>query len=360
MSQPFKGLHIVSKALASGEKRKYYYAWRGGPRLFSTYGTPEFAREFALAHSKQAASPSAVTLSDGIKLYRQSQAFGGLAASTKKEYERCISVIEKQFGRMPLKHMDRSETRALVYKFRDKFTSTARKADYLVSVLSAILAHLVDQSKLERNVAAGIKKIYKSNRANIIWNEDEIEAVCGEASEELGWTIRFAALTGMRTGDLIAVPWSAVHLQDRCIDWRTSKNKVDVYLPITDELALLLEEMPQVAETVITNTAGKAWTKDGLKTMFGRAKAKAGISEKHFHDLRGTAATRLCLAGLDDRQVASIIGWSPTRVADIRKRYVDKNAIVQDVISKLRAASLEQKTVNRGVNQRSDQRGGDS
>jgi len=198
-----------------------------------------------------------------------------------------------------------------------------------------------------------MNKLHKSNRSAIIWTDDEIDKVCEHASEQLQWTIRLEALSGMRTGDLVTVPWSAV--QSNRIQVRTSKNEVYVDIPITSDLELLLSQIPKVATTIVTNTKGHPWTKDGLKTMWGRAMKKSGVKGKHFHDLRGTAATKLCLIGLNDNQIAAIIGWKPGRVAEIRARYVDREVIVQGVIDQIEENKDRTKTVNRGVNRAKEQ-----
>lgn len=55
-----------------------------------------------------------------------------------------------------------------------------------------------------------------------------------------------------------------------------------------------------------------------------------------------TAATTLCLAGLDDREVAEILGWSEKRVADMRRRYVSREAIILSGVERLTRAKTEQ------------------
>ena len=60
--------------------------------------------------------------------------------------------------------------------------------------------------------------------------------------------------------------------------------------------------------------------------MFNEAKRKAGDGQHnlHFHDLRGTAATRFYVAGLSERVIAEILGWTEESVAKIIRRYVDR------------------------------------
>jgi transposase len=46
----------------------------------------------------------------------------------------------------------------------------------------------------------------------------------------------------------------------------------------------------------------------------------------HFHDLRGTAATRFYVAGLSTRVIAKILAWSEDQVERIIRRYVGRAA----------------------------------
>lgn len=51
--------------------------------------------------------------------------------------------------------------------------------------------------------------------------------------------------------------------------------------------------------------------------------------KKHLHDVRGTFCTLLLTeTELTDREVADIMGWSPDRVAGIRRVYVDQSKLL--------------------------------
>ena len=49
--------------------------------------------------------------------------------------------------------------------------------------------------------------------------------------------------------------------------------------------------------------------------MFEKAKTKAWPEgdNLHFHDLRGTAATKFYVAGLSERVIAEVMGWEEAR-----------------------------------------------
>jgi len=58
----------------------------------------------------------------------------------------------------------------------------------------------------------------------------------------------------------------------------------------------------------------------------------------HFHDLRGTAATRFYVAGLSVRVIAEIMGWEEEYVEKIIRRYVGRNAATKAAIAQLNRA----------------------
>jgi integrase len=56
-------------------------------------------------------------------------------------------------------------------------------------------------------------------------------------------------------------------------------------------------------------TAGIPWTENSFGSAFNRAKIDAGMEDRdlHFHDLRGTAATRFYIAGRSVPVIAGVM-----------------------------------------------------
>ena len=86
---------------------------------------------------------------------------------------------------------------------------------------------------------------------------------------------------------------------------------------------------------MLLSSTGRAWTSDGLRTSFAKAKKRAGIDGKRWHDFRGTAVTRLAKTNLRLDDIARIIGWSRTRVEEIMTRYVSADEVAKDMLLRI-------------------------
>lgn len=67
---------------------------------------------------------------------------------------------------------------------------------------------------------------------------------------------------------------------------------------------------------MLTTTRGEKW-KSGFGSLFSKKKKAAGLGELTFHDLRGTAVTRLALAGATVPEIAAVTGHSMSHVEEI-------------------------------------------
>jgi integrase len=324
----------LAKVTAKG--RAYFYAWRGGPRLRGEPGTPAFMASYneAIANRRM---PEPGRFRSLVTLYRGSADFQNLAPSTRRNWSPWLDRIGEYFGNLSIAQFDRPEKiRPLIRSWRSRHAKTPRMADTGMQVLSRVLSFAVDPlGKLAGNPCIGIKQLYSSNRSEIIWTEAEIARTKQHCTPEVGHGIDLAAATGLRRGDLLRLSWS--HVGDHSIVITTGKSKYrrQAIIPLYDALREVLARIPKRSPTVLTNSKGRPWTPDGFSTMFNYAKAEAGVGDLHFHDLRGTAATRFYVAGLSERVIAEIMGWTEENVAKIIRKYVDRSAATKAIIRQL-------------------------
>lgn len=145
------------------------------------------------------------------------------------------------------------------------------------------------------------------------------------------------ALTGQRQGDLLRLPWSAY--DGPHISLRRSTRGRKVIIPVGAPLKVALDKAKaaKVGPIVLTSTDKRPWTEDGFRSSWRKACTKAGIDGLTFHDLRGTAVTRLGIAGATEIEIATITGLSLKSVrAILDEHYLNRDpALAESAMAKL-------------------------
>jgi integrase len=326
----------IAKVTAKG--RTYWYAWRGGPRLRGEPGAAEFVASYREAHESLRA-PDTSRFYSLVALYKASPEYERLAASTKRKWAPWLDQIGDYFGDLQVAQFDRPEKiRPVIRQWRNRWTDKPRTADYGLQVLSRVLSYAVDPlGRIAGNPCEGIRQLYSGDRSEIIWTDTDAAHLKKTCSAEIAHAVDLASHTGLRLGDLLRLSWS--HVADDAIIITTGKSKYrrEAIVPLYGALRDILARIPRRSTAVLTNTRARAWTVSGFTSAFNRAKHAAGMAERnlHFHDLRGTAATRFYTAGLSERVIAEILGWREENVARIIRRYVDRAALTKQIVRQL-------------------------
>jgi integrase len=332
----------IAKVTAKG--RTYYYAWRGGPRLRGEPGSPEFHVSYNEA-IESIRTPQPGRFKSLVVLYKGSLDYAKLADSTRRNWSPWLDRIADYFGELRIAQFDRPEKiRPVIRRWRNQWADKPRTADYGMQVLSRVLSYAVDPlGKLAGNPCEGIKQLYSGDRSEIIWTDADIaqlKAAKG-CSAEIAHAVDLAAHTGLRLGDLLRLCWS--HVGDDAIVIATGKSnqRREAIIPLYDGLRDVLARIPKRSPTILTNSRHKPWKRmNAFATVFVRAKTAAGMADRdlHFHDLRGTAATRFYNGGLSARVIAEIMGWEEEHVSRIIRRYVGRSAATKALIRQLNKA----------------------
>lgn len=320
-----KGLNRTKKKLADGSERIYYYLGKGGPRLEGEPGSPEFIASYHAAVEAQRRIPKD-TLQSVIDAFQVSSDFTSLAAKTRADYKKHIKHIETEFGDFPLKAMDDRRTRGEFLAWRDRIGAVSRRqADYRFSVLARMIAWGFDRGLVLTNPCERPGRLYRSTRSESVWSDEDEAAFMEKAPLHLRLALILALWTGQRQGDLLKLTWSAYN--GTHIRLKQSKTGARVIIPVGAPLKAALEEakrkLAEIEEgkprplTILATEGGTAWTESGFRASWRKACAKAGVVGVTFHDLRGTAVTRLALAGCSEAEIATITGHSLRDVAAI-------------------------------------------
>jgi integrase len=310
-----KGLNSNRKALADGSVVTYFYAWKGGPRLKGEPGTPEFLASYHEAVSAKRPAPADALLSL-LQAYQASTDFTKLRDRTRADYVKQIKLIERKFGALPLAALAAKGTRAVFMRWRDELAARShRQADYAWTVLARVLSWAKNRGLTSDNPCEKGGRLYRGSRAENVWTDKDEMAFYRVAPPHLHLAVMLALWTGQRQGDLLRLPWSAY--DGETIHLKQSKTGVRVEIPVGAPLKAALDSAARRSPIILLTIEGKPWTADGFRVSFAKARARAAVVGVTFNDLRGTAVTRLAIAGATQAQIATITGHSLSDVRSI-------------------------------------------
>lgn len=362
VNQLLPGVHKLRRI--RGERHiEYWYAWRGAgaPLILSASGeTPG-----ALARDVARLAPAAITkyqeLSQPVADRRTLHGLitrylmamednQALAPRTKTDRRKRLDVAREELGEMEIRALESRKARPYLISWRDKRSVTPKTADDLLGDLSTVLTWAADRGEILRNPLVDFPRIYKVNRSEVIWEPHHLELLLQHADDEAAQAVRLAAATGLRKGDLIKLPWTAVG--ENAIAWQTGKSRgrKTVIIPMTPEVRAALTHIPRRGVTILASSEGTPWKAPGygLDSAVYRARqavlehvqkthgpdAKSPLEGLRFHDLRGTAATNFIRAGVEPADVAVILGWDIDRVMEIGRRYVTAEAFGAGIVAR--------------------------
>ena len=169
------------------------------------------------------------------------------------------------------------------------------------------------------NPVRGIERAREEPRDRTL-TEAEIAAL-GTALEAEGETnaaaVRFAAMTGLRIGEVIGMKWAEIDFEAGQVllpDTKTGRRWQSLSTAALEALSTL----PRVNEHVFTTGRTHITYKTG-HGAFGRAAKRAGLSDVRLHDLRRTLMTRAAAAGMGAHVLRDLLGHKTAAMAD---RYI--------------------------------------
>lgn len=338
-----KGLNSVRRRRADGSVSVYYYAWKGGPRLEGRPGTPEFIASYnaaaALKPNPRRQAPD--TLESLLDAYESSPSFTSLADRSRTDYRKHLRAIAVEFGDFPQAALSDRATRGTFLAWRDELAVRSRRnADYRFAVFARVLSWAADRGLISSNPLERHGRLYHTTRVDAIWTDDDEAAFLQKAPPHLHLALTLALWTGQRQGDLLKLTWSAY--DGAFLRLKQGKTGVRVMIPVGQPLKLALDAARSrgpSSVTILATEGGRSWTESGFRASWRKACGKAGVRDVTFHDLRGTAVTRLAIAGCSVAEIGTITGHSLKDVGSILDSHYLKrdNSLAMSAISKLEA-----------------------
>lgn len=273
-----------------------------------------------------------------IDAYKASPEWAQNADSTRSDWSRYLEYVKQAWGDLPVKGI----TPEYVFHLRDAYAdmepadptqrrayppykNRAAAANNLLRCLSAVMAWSIPRGWRNDNPVEHVPKL-KGGDPYEPWLWEEIDLFRTHASKHMWRAAAIALYTGQRLSDVITMGWrnisgGLVSVRDE-MGVRQKKTNKQLWVPIHQDLAEILDDVrhEQMASgisstTVLTNTRGLPWTRDGFKASWqaemNRPEFKVLRERRRvFHGLRKSAVVFLLEAGCTDAEAASVTGQS--------------------------------------------------
>ena len=245
-------------------------------------------------------------------------------------------------------------TRGNILDLRDSLIKEGLSGNIINRVMKAIkviFSEALYREDISYNPASGISNVKTENREAAVFTIDQLQALFSNPKESLAWRtptdyicFLIAACTGMRRGEILALKWKNVHLEERYIhvaeawkeDWKyigppKSGKERDTSIPriLLEALYRYHEITPYKApdDFVLCQEDGSAYSQQRWYKAFNRALEAVGIEkpkDKRLkpHSLRHNLNTLLRNSGVDEVLIRDMLGWADE---SIQNHYTHNN-----------------------------------
>lgn len=328
------GIKRVKARLADGRRVEYHYL-RGGPRFWATGDSPVGSPAYVAAYQKAAGGDAAPgkTFRTVIRAFLKSSAFTDLSPRSQRDYRIWLERLDEAHGKAPLAVVNDHRFRALILQWRDKWSG--RQSDYAWTVARRVVSWAYDAGHVSQHHLRGGGRRYHSDRADIVWTPADVDKFMAAAPEPARRVMTAALETGLRPGDLIRL--SRAHIEPtpagRRIRIRTNKRKRIAVIPVTPAMGELIDATPRDRALILVTDNGRPFSEARISQYLGYWTKKAGVNpDLRLYDARGTAATKLLMAGVQLGELAATFGWSLKYASGVIESYARAAPEVSDAV----------------------------
>lgn len=289
-------------------------------------------------------APTDITVGQWLDTWLRDYATPSIRPTTRASYEYIIRVhLRPALGQIRLRQLQAAQVQRLL---NERLASglSPRTVQIIHTVLHAALRQAAMEGIVSRNVCDYVRKPKVKRREMRVLSPDEMARLLDAAGHDrLGVAVVVMLGTGLRIGEMLALRWQDVDLEQGVIrvtrsasrvrtpdggttvvvqEPKTASGRRSIPLPPPVLSALQHWRVQQAEERLLM---GSAWQDTGLvfttplgtmldqrnfARLLDKLAAEAGIARLNVHALRHTYATRLLEAGVPAKTAQELLGHS--------------------------------------------------
>jgi len=182
-----------------------------------------------------------------------------------------------------------------------------RSVNIEIGTLRHFFNFCIGKGYIDKNPAAGIKKLNELSRNKILSDSDIDKLIAGATNKIARNLIAFLVYTGCRKGEALNLKWDDVDLQNGVIAVKATKTKYDRYIPIHTQLKAILSGIERNHDSLYVFERSGAKLTD-FRDSFHTACRNAGLNDLRIHDLRHVFASKMVMNGTPLYTTGALLG----------------------------------------------------
>ncbi len=265
-----------------------------------------------------------------------------IRATTRAAYEHALQPLRDRHGEVPAQQLSKAHLDGLVADLRaGTFPGHERKwapnsINPMLNLISRVLADLVKQGQLVRDVAALVDRLKRPDTKLNTFTEAEVRKLLKHVENDRLGHAWHLALSGLRRGEISGLRWSDVDLKAQTVT--IAHNRVSVngqamdsqpktdrsarVLPLTPGLEAALRraqtrqkiERPRLGQDygagghVVVDEAGRPYHPDTLSDFWRELCGQAKVKRIRLHDARHSCASIMHAQGVPIAAISEGLG----------------------------------------------------
>jgi len=250
-----------------------------------------------------------------------------LHLARQKQPHKAISILRCHLPSLPNKPLE-ALTRLDVVEWRNAISVTApTSANKVVGYLRHCYNLMTDwELYTGKNPCDRVKRLPRPKRERVVQPHEMpilLKAIDKDHSIAGQCAVLISMYTGLRKHEVIGLEWQHFDMLTGRGVYPTAKGGKPYKFTLPVDVLKRLKTIKHDGTRVFQVRTGKPWTDDTIDEPWYRIRARAGLDDLHFHDLRRTFCAWLDMIGTPTHRITKLMNHSSTQTTDAYRGNID-------------------------------------
>ena len=279
-----------------------------------------------------------MNINDLKKHFVKSDDFLRLRLRTREGYLGVLKPFFESFGETPLKETNGKRFLHRYKRFLKTFSENGGAK--LARHVRIVFYYALREMLVKAAPIAKVKIRSGASRPRKVWTQEDFAVYYDAAPDYLKKYLLFAKDTGLRQGDLLTLRYRDIIYHESRLFFKVRQQKTGtyVYIPLTRKIKTMIDEK-RIGSRAFILTGGKGRILTASAVHSARARLRKKLKREKdgltFGGLRPTRCVALARRGLNEIEIASLMGWS----INTARSMMDRHYLVEKISVAARAAT---------------------